>query len=142
MALKSKPTGSRRSRYFTSLRSSISNKDTTEPDISCRLGKAVSVFQRLCSILTSNHISMMSKLSLYNSVIPVAIYASEILKSNNNLAHKFNIFHHRCLQKVLKLLWLDYVTNNDVHQGSAQRKMSETVKEGHLKMLGQILRMP
>ena len=64
---------------------SISNKGATERDISCRLGKAASVFQRLSSIWTSNHISMKSKLSLYNSlVIPVAIYASETWKSNNN----------------------------------------------------------
>ena len=79
----------------TYLASSISKKCATERDISCRLGKAVSVFQRLSSIWISNHISMKSKLSLYNSlVIPLAIYASETRRSNNNLVHKFDVFHH------------------------------------------------
>ena len=83
---------------FTYLGSSISNKGATERDISYRLGKAASEFQRQSSIWTSNHISMKSKLSLYNSlVIPVAIYAIETWKSNNNLANKLDVFHHRCL---------------------------------------------
>ena len=126
---------------FTYLRSSISNKGATERDISCRLGKAASVFQRLSSIWISNHISMKSKLSLYNSlVIPVAIYASETWKSNNNLAHKLDILH-RCLRKLLKISWRDHVTNDDVRQRSGQRKLSEIVQERRLKMLGHILRM-
>ena len=55
---------------------------------------------------TSNHISMKHKLSLYNClVIPVAIYASETWKSNNNLAHKLDVLHHRCLRKLLKVSW-------------------------------------
>ena len=86
---------------------------------------------------------MKSKLSLYNSfVIPVAIYASETWKSNNNLVHKLDVFHHRCLWKLLKISWRDQVTNDDVHQRSGQRKLSEIVKERRLKMLGHILRMP
>ena len=34
------------------------------------------------------------------------------------------------------------VTNDDVHQRSGQRKLSEIVKQCRLKMLGHILRMP
>ena len=89
------------------------------------IGKAASVFQRLSAIWISNHISMKSKLSLYNSlVIPVAIYASETWKSNNDLAHKLDVFHHRCLRKLLKISWRDHVTNDDVCQRSGERKLS------------------
>ena len=127
---------------FTYLRSSISNKGATEQDISCQQGKAASVFQRLSSIWISNHISMKSKQSLYNSlVIPVAIYASETWKSNNNITHKLDVSHHRCLRKLLKTSWQDHVTNNDVRQRSGQQKLSEIVKECRLKMLGHILSM-
>ena len=143
MALKVNQQEAEEVENFTHLGSSISNKRATERDISCCLGKAASVFQRLSSIWISNHISMKSKLSLYNSlVIPVAIYASEMWKSNNNLAHKFDVFHHRCLRKLLKILWRDHVTNDDVHQRSGQWGLSEIVKEHRLKMLGHILRMP
>ena len=125
---------------FTYLGSSISNKGATERDVSCQLGKAASVFQRLSSIWISNHISMKSKLSLYNClVIPVAIYASETWKSNNNLVHKLDVLHHRCLWKLLKISWRDHVTNDDVWQRSGQQKLSEIVKEHRLKMLGHIL---
>ena len=121
MALKVNQQEAEEVENFTYFRSSISNKGATEWDISCRLGKAASVFQRLSSIWISNHISMKSKLSLYNSlVISVAIYASATWKSNNNLAHKLDVFHHRCLQKLLKISWRDHVTNDDVLQRSAQ----------------------
>ena len=85
---------------------------------------------------------MKSKLSLYNSlVIPVAIYASETWKSNNNLVCKLDVFYHRCLRKLLKISWRDHVTNDNVCQRSGQWKLSEIVKEHHLKMLGHILGM-
>ena len=81
-------------------------------------------------------------MSLYNSlVIPVAIYASEKYKSNNKLAHKLDVFHHRCLWKLLKISWQDHVTNDDVHQRPGKRKLSKIVKERRLKMLIHILRM-
>ena len=128
---------------FTYLGSSILNRGANERDISHRLGKAASVFQKLSPIWTSNHISMKSKLSLYNSlVIPVAIYTNETWKSNNNLAHKLDVFHHRCLWKLLKILWRDHVTHDNVRQRSGQRKLREIVKKHCLKMLGHILRMP
>ena len=83
---------------------------------------------------------MKSKLSLYNSlVIPVAIYTSETWKGKNNSAHKLDVFHHRFLQKLLKILWRNHVTNDDVRQRSRQGKLSEIVKERCLKMLGHIL---
>ena len=99
---------------FTCLGSSVSNKGATERDRSCRLGKPAFVFQRLGSIWISNHISMKSKLSLYKClVIKVAIYTSETWKSNNSLVHKLDVFHHRCLRKLLKISWQDHVTNNN-----------------------------
>ena len=72
----------------------------------------------------------------------MAIYASETWKSNNNLAHKLDAFHHRCLWKLLKISWRDHVTNDAVRQRSGQRKLSEIVKERHLKLLGHIQNMP
>ena len=58
------------------------------------------------------------------------------------MAHKLDVFNHRCLRKLLKISWRDHVTNDDVHQRSGQWKLSEIVKERRLKMLGHILRMP
>ena len=57
------------------------------------------------------------------------IYASETWKSNNNLAPKLDVFHHRCLWKLLKISWKDHVTIDDVRQRSGQRKLSEIMKE-------------
>ena len=67
MALKVNQQGAEEVESFTYLGRSISNKGANERDISCRLDKAASVFQRLSSIWILNHISMKNKLSLYNS---------------------------------------------------------------------------
>ena len=63
----------------------------------------------------------------------MAIYASETGKSNSNLAHKLDVVHHGCQRKLLKILWPDHVTNDEMRQKSLQRKLNEIVKE-HLKM--------
>ena len=65
MALKVNQQEAEEVESFTYLRSSISNKGAIEWDISCQLGKAASLFQRVSSIWTSNHISVKSKLRLY-----------------------------------------------------------------------------
>ena len=61
---------------------------------------------------------------------------------NNNLDHKLEVFHHGCLRKLLKILWQDHVTNDEVCQRSGQWKLSEIEKEHPLKILGHILRIP
>ena len=87
---------------FTYLGSNISNKGDTAQDIHSRLGKASAVFRKLNSIWTSKRISLKSKVTLLNSlVIPVAIYASETWKMTEKMAHKIDVFHQRCLRKLL-----------------------------------------
>ena len=40
------------------------------------------------------------------------------MKINNNLEHELDVFHHKCLRKLLKISWLDHVTNDDMRQRS------------------------
>ncbi len=127
---------------FTYLGSNISNKGNTELDIFSRLGKANSVFRRLHSTWMSKHISLKSKITLYNSlVIPVVIYASETWKMTEKMAHTIDIFHQRCLRKLLGVTWKDKVSNEDILQRSNQNCLSTTVKERRLRMLGHVLQM-
>ena len=46
------------------------------------------------------------------------------------------------IHHILKISLHEHVTNDDVHQRPGQWKLSEIVKEHHLKMLGHILRIP
>ena len=59
---------------FPYLGSYMSSDGDPEPDVRARIGKAASIFQRLCPIWSSTTINLNVKLRLYtNIVIPTAI---------------------------------------------------------------------
>ena len=128
---------------FTYLGSAISNQGDIADDLSSRLGKANSVFRRLDRIWKSRQITLKSKVMLYTSlVLSVALYASETWKMTGRTAQRLDVFHQRCLRKILGISWQDRITNEEVLRRTKQRELSTLVKERRLKILGHTLRMP
>ena len=128
---------------FTYLGSTISNQGDITTDLMCRLGKANSAFKRLNRIWKSREITLKSKLMLYTTLVtPIAMYASETWKMTEGTAHKLDVFHQRCLRKIMGISWKDRVTNEEVLQRSNQIKLSIKVKDRRLRILGHTLRMP
>jgi len=107
------------------------------------IGKAASVFQRLRPIWTSCVVSIATKIWLYNSiVVSVASYASETWKMTARIEHKLNVFHQRCLRKILKVAYKDHITNEEILLWANSRKLSDIVTEHRFRMAGHILRLP
>ena len=101
-----------------------------EAEVNCRTGKAASVFQRMRSIWTSSVISTDTKIWLYKAtVVSVGIYASETWKITTKIAQKLNVFHKRCMHKMLHVTYLDHVTNEEVLLRTGSRKLADTVAE-------------
>jgi hypothetical protein len=74
-------------------------------DVNCRIGKASAVFQKMRQMWPAPSISIATKIWLYNAIaISVAIYASETWKTTARVAQKLNVFHQRCLRKILGVL--------------------------------------
>ena len=102
-------------KQFKYLGSIITDDGDVEIDIRSRIGQATSVFKRMDKVWKSNKISLKIKIQLYYSIVlSIAIYACETWKTLSKINQKLNAFHQRCLRKVLKITYLDRVTNEDV----------------------------
>jgi len=100
---------------FTYIGSVMTEDGGAEADVNCRVGKAASVFQCLRLIWTSCVVNTATKIWLYNSiVVSVASYASETWKMTARIEHKLNVFHQRCLRKILKVTYKDHITNEEI----------------------------
>ena len=108
-----------------------------------RIGKAATVFNRLWTIWASRSISTELKIQLYSSIVlPTALYACETWKRTANIAHKIDVFHQRCLRRILRISYRDHVTNEEVLKRAKSNPLSSTVTERRLKFAGHTLRRP
>ena len=85
---------------------------------------------------------MKIKLQLYNTIVlPTSPYASETWKSTAAISKKLDVFHKRCLQTILKISYLDHITNDEVIRRVQSRRLQDIVTERRVKFAGHILRM-
>ena len=125
------------------LRSTLVVNGGTDEDVQRRIGKAAAVFQRLASIWRSSNISERIKLRLYNLIVlPMALYACETWRITLAISKRLNAFHQRCLRRVLNIMYLDRITNQEVLRPSNSRGMQDIVTERRMRFAGHVLRLP
>ena len=128
---------------FQYLGSYISNQSDIEVDIRARLGKAALVFLRLNRIWSSHSINSTIKFRLYTSIVlSRALHACETWKSTASIRNTLDVFHSRCIWKILGLSWQDCVTNEELMTRSGMQDLSETVQTWRLRLAGHVLRLP
>ena len=99
-----------------------------EVDIRTRIVKASSVLQRLQPFWKCGAICKKIKLRLYSSiVVPTATYACETWKTTAKAAKIIDVFHRRCLCKMLGISWRDHITNDEVMTHSGQTALHDIV---------------
>lgn len=69
------------------------------------------------------------------------IYASERCKASASITRKVDVFHQRCLQRIMKIWYFDHVTNEMVLRQSNLPRLSVTIAHYHLKLAGHIIHM-
>ena len=76
------------------------------------------MFQHMRTIWTTSVVSSSTKMWLYKAIVlSVATYACDIWKITAKVAQKLNVFHQRCLRKLLHVTYLDHITNEKVLKG-------------------------
>ena len=50
--------------------------------------------------------------------------------------HELNVFHQRCLRKILKVTYKDHITNEEILLWAISRKLSDIVTERRFRMVG------
>ena len=99
-------------------------------------------FWKLQKIWSLTSISMTIKLQLYNTIVlPTALYASKTWKTTAAISKKLDIFHQRCLRNILKISYLDHITNDKVIRRAQFRRLQDTVTEQRVKFASHILGM-
>ena len=130
-------------RDFTYMGSVVTEEGDVETDINCRIGKASTVFQRLYKVWKSTNINVATKIKLYMAlVVSLLTYASETWKQTEKTMHKLDVFHHRCLRKILKIKWKDHVSNEELLKRAGQREMRDIIRDRRLRFAGHLLRRP
>jgi len=113
----------------------ISNQSDIEVDLWARLGKAALVFQRLNRIWSSHSINSTIKFRLYASVVlSTALHACETWKSTASIRNTLDVFHRRCIRKILGLSWQDSVTNEELMRRSGMQALYEIVQTRRLRL--------
>jgi len=115
-----------------------------EVDIWTRIGKASYVFQRLQPIWKCGAICKEIKLLLYSSIVIPTTYACETWKTKAKATKMIDVFHRRCLKRLLGISWHDHITNDEVMTCSEQTALHNLVamKKRRRRFIGHILRLP
>ena len=126
---------------FTYLGATVCKEGGGMKDLKNRLSKARGSFIRLKNIWSSNSITRRTKLRLYKTlVVPVLLYGCETWKMNKEDNKAVDVFHNRCLRRILCIHWQDQVTTKDLLERAEMKQLSAEVKLRRWKMIGHILR--
>ena len=127
---------------FMYLGSYVENNGNVDKDIRSRLGKAGAAFEKLRCIWRSKTIGLKMKLRLYKAIVlPTALYASETWRITKGSGKKLDAFHMRCLRSILKIKWMDHVTNAEVLKRAEAQTLQQIILERRLRFAGHVMRM-
>jgi len=128
---------------FVYLGSSIADSLVLETEINRRIGKAATTMSRLAKRVWKNSkLTEQTKITIYKAcVISTLLYGSEAWTLRAKLEHKLNIFHLRCLRRILGVTWQDKVTNNTILQRAGIPSMYCLLKQRRMRWLGHLVRM-
>ena len=97
----------------SSVQMGLLKKKTFIPD-----SKGVGCFlstQQYMLIWYSRNIKTPTKVRIYKAaVLTILLYGSEVWNTTQTQMKRFEVFHHRCLRKILKIKWNYFVSNAEV----------------------------
>ncbi|PFX25769.1 hypothetical protein AWC38_SpisGene9604 [Stylophora pistillata] len=127
---------------FVYLRAEVCREGGGMKDLKNRLSKARGAFNKLKKIWISKNILRKTKVRLYKTlVVPVLLYGSETWKMTNGDDKAVNVFHNRCLRRILRIQWQDNVSAKELLERAGMKPLSAEVMSRRWKMIGHILRI-
>src|SRR5690242_8758757 len=70
----------------------------------------------------------------------MATYACETSKASASITRKMNVFHQRCLRRILRIRYVDHVANEEVLRRSKLPSLHTIIARRRLRLAGQIIR--
>ena len=96
--------------------STITDNLSIDSELNKRIGKATMTLSRLKKhVWSNNKLSDHTKVNVYKAcVISTLLYRSESWTMRAHQEKMLNVFHMRCLRRILGITWQDRVTNKVV----------------------------
>ena len=96
---------------------SVITDEGSKPEIPSRIAQKTTALTRLKSVWNDMSISLSSKIRLMRSLITsIFLYACESWTLTAELQRRIQAMEMRCLRKILRISYKDYVTNDEIQQ--------------------------
>ena len=113
-------------------------------EIEKRIAKAAENFGKLNSrVWSRRELEDSTKLSVYRAcILSVLLYGAATWTTYKKHLQKLESFHHRCLRKILKVSWSDFVPTTEVLTRAKMSSIESFIITMRLKWIGHVRRMP
>ena len=126
---------------FTYLGSIIALDGGTDEDVSARIGKARTTFNILNKIWKAKHVSLKTKLQIFNSnVKSTLLYSSETWKITTTILNQLQTFFNRCLRRLLGIYWPNTISNANLWDLTKQDTLETQIRRRKWVWIGHTLR--
>ncbi|PIK34030.1 hypothetical protein BSL78_29151 [Apostichopus japonicus] len=128
---------------FRYLGSIISSNVSLDAEINARIGNAAAVMSKLQKRVWENkNLTLNTKMKVYQAcVLSTLLYGSKTWTTHAKQEKKLNVFHMRCLCKILGITWEDKVTNSEVLSKAKLSTIFAMLSERRLRWLVHVHRM-
>jgi hypothetical protein len=130
-------------RHFQYLGSTTSDTMSLNTEINKRIDKASYTFSKLSKRVWNNkHLTIATKANVYKAcVISTLLNGSKFWTTYVYQEKKLQVFHLRCLRRMLGIVWQDKITNNDVLAKGGLPSVFTLLCQCCLHWLGHVYRM-
>ena len=127
---------------FKYLGVNISSDGTIESELSARIQKASGAFNQMSNIWKNRNIQTNTKIRIYKaSVLTILLYGSEVWNTTKKQYHRLEVFHQRCLRRILRIKWFHHTRNIDVLERARINPIETYVGANRLRWFGHVSRM-
>ena len=128
---------------FTYLGAIISTDGTIDKELSSRIQKASGAFYQVSRIWYGRNIKTPTKVRIYKAVVlTILLYGSEVWNTTQAQMKRFEVFHQRCLRRILKIRWNYFVSNADALKRANIAPVDVHIRAARLRWFGHVVRMP
>ncbi len=129
--------------HFTYLGAIIGSDGTIDRELSARIQKASGAFNQLSSIWNNRNILNNTKIRIYKAaVITILLYGCEVWNTTKAQMKRFEVFHQRCLRRILSIKWFNRVRNAEVLNRARINSIETFISAKRLRWYGHVIRMP
>ena len=126
---------------FCYLGSMVTASLSLDEEINACVGSAASTFSKLSERAWDNT-KLTLQIQIYRAcVISSLLYGSETWTAYSRHERRLNIFHLRCLRKIMNIRWYDKITNSEVLQRANLPSIMGMLSSRRLRWLGHVIRM-